>query len=87
MGYSSLTRLRPDCQFQGQRLVLSRRSPATAAFQAGQSLFDLAHVVLDAADISADSPQVLKNQVFNIVGHSVSPVGHQREVYHEAVAM
>jgi len=30
-------------------------------FQAGESLLDLAHIVLDATDIGADRPQMFEN--------------------------
>ncbi len=54
-------------------------------FQASEPLFDFAHVVLDAADISADRPQVFENRIFNVIGHGGSLVGHHPKVYHEVV--
>ncbi|MDV7393056.1 hypothetical protein RZS08_16915, partial [Arthrospira platensis SPKY1] len=54
-------------------------------FQAGESLLDLAHVVLDAAEIRADRPQVLENEIFNIISHIGSPVELSWGVYHKLV--
>ncbi len=41
----------------------SYRAPQTrnSRFQAGEPLFDLAHIVLETADITTDRPQVFKN--------------------------
>jgi hypothetical protein len=44
------------------------------------------HFSLNFIQLAMHTPEHFVGQIFNIVGHSVSPVGHHREVYHEAVA-
>lgn len=58
------------------RLRWSYRAPQTrnSRFQAGEPLFDLAHIVLDTADITTDRPQVFENQIFNIISHIGFPI-------------
>jgi hypothetical protein len=49
------------------RICLARRlislQTCHCAFQAGQAMFDLANIVLDAGDVGADCPQVLQNKI------------------------
>jgi len=48
---------------------LVRLQAGNGAFQAGQPVLDLAHIVLDTCDVRSNRPQVPEHEIFHILNH------------------